>query len=96
MAESNYDKMVRMSAVGGRRGRGSRKAPYGPENDDGPRGDDIVTRLETDPKGGSSVMTFPMNGSRGAQYPANTMKKSSGKSHDNLVTPGKWHTKNGC
>lgn len=50
---------LRAIAIGGTRGRGSRKPPYGPENDDGPRGSDIVTRLTTDPNGGISKYSFP-------------------------------------
>ena len=61
MAESNFDKAIRSSAIMGRRGRGSRKPPYGPENDDGPSGLDVVTRLTTDPSGGTSKYTFPKN-----------------------------------
>lgn len=76
--------LKRNVAINGRRGRGGKN--------DEPRGDAIQSRLTTDPKGGTSVYTFPMDGSEGAKYPANTMSKKSSGPKDQ-VTPGKWKSK---
>lgn len=73
---------LRAIAIGGTRGRGGKN--------DEPRGDAIQSRLVTDPKGGNSTYTFPMDGSEGSKYPANTMNKTVTKTQ---VTPGSWKTK---